>query len=193
MKQSKYQQSMESIRMDEQAKRRIHDAIIQADKVNQVDKRRKKAYIMNKYTKIGMGAVAALAITVGAFSLQPKDGDLSQEQNLASETSVGAENPGDGEVMVSASRFVNIDGIITHVETEDEATIITLDNGMSVRVTADTVLGIDGPMAPPKEEQLMDDDFVVGNVVSGYTLDNVEESEVVTANQLYNNFAPEAN
>lgn len=193
MKQSKYQNSMENIRMDDQTKKRIHDAIIQLNKDIQPDKKRKKAYYMKKYTKIGMGAVAALAITVGAFSLQPKEGNSFQEQNLANETAVDEENPGDGAVMASGLRFVNIDGIIAEVDVEEDSTRLTLDNGMVVRVTSQTVLGIDGPLAPPKEEQLMDEDFVVGNAISGFTLDNVDESEVVTANQIYNNFAPESN
>ncbi|WP_409972799.1 hypothetical protein [Bacillus sp. Bva_UNVM-123] len=84
----------------------------------------------------------------------------------------------------AASAMLNIEGIITEVG--DDGLSFTLDNGMEVVVTDETKLGIDGPTAPPKEEQLFEPTFRVGNLIGGFTEDT--SADPVTAAVIYTNW-----
>lgn len=84
----------------------------------------------------------------------------------------------------AAKVIVNIEGVITKVG--EDGMSFTLDNGMEVVVTDKTKLGIDGPTAPPKEEQLFEPTFRVGNLIGGYTEDTT--ANPVTAAAIYTNW-----
>ncbi|MEC1305504.1 hypothetical protein [Lysinibacillus capsici] len=84
----------------------------------------------------------------------------------------------------AASALVNIEGTITEVG--EDGLSFTLDNGMEVVVTDKTKIGIDGPTAPPKEEQLFEPTFRVGNLIGGYTEDT--SSNPVQAAAIYTNW-----
>ena len=84
----------------------------------------------------------------------------------------------------AAKAMINIEGVITEVG--EDGLSFTLDNGMEVVVTDGTELGIDGPTAPPKEEQLFEPEFRVGNLIGGFTEDT--SSEPVTAAAIYTNW-----
>jgi len=84
----------------------------------------------------------------------------------------------------AASGVVNIDGVITEVG--EDGLSFMLDNGMEVVVTDETELGIDGPTAAPKEEQLFEPTFRVGNLIAGFTEDT--SADPVTAAVIYTNW-----
>lgn len=93
------------------------------------------------------------------------------------------------EVPVAAGKaMVNIDGIIDEVGSDGMSFHI---DGLWVTVDENTAYGITGPTAPDQKDQLVSDQFVVGNAVSGYTEEDTASGNVY-ALRIYNNFAPEA-
>ncbi|WP_020619298.1 hypothetical protein [Paenibacillus daejeonensis] len=99
--------------------------------------------------------------------------------------------PGTGTAVVenqpaptTAKQMVNIDGIIDEVSADGTSFRI---GELWVTVTDATEYGISGPTAPPLSEQLVSEDFKVGNAVSGFTSEDVASGQV-TAERIYNNF-----
>ncbi|MEL7601561.1 MAG: hypothetical protein AAGU77_00235 [Bacillota bacterium] len=90
--------------------------------------------------------------------------------------------------VIAGKAIVNIDGIIDEVGSDGKSFHI---DGLWVTVGENTAYGITGPTAPDAEDQLVSDQFVVGNAVSGYTEDDTASGNVY-ALRIYNNFAPEA-
>nr|WP_232337079.1 hypothetical protein [Lysinibacillus timonensis] len=84
----------------------------------------------------------------------------------------------------AAKAMLNIEGIITEVG--EDGMSFTLENGMEVVVTDETELGIDGPTAPAKEEQLFEPTFRVGNLIGGFAEDT--STRPVTAAVIYTNW-----
>ena len=80
--------------------------------------------------------------------------------------------------------MVNIEGVITEVG--EDGLSFTLNNGMKVAVTDETRMGISGPTAPPKEEQLFEPTFRVGNQIAGYSEDT--SANPVTAAAIWTNW-----
>jgi hypothetical protein len=89
---------------------------------------------------------------------------------------------------IAGKAIVNIDGIIDEVGADGKSFHI---DGLWVTVDENTAYGITGPTAPDAEDQLVSDQFAVGNAVSGYTEDDTASGRVY-ALRIYNNFAPEA-
>ncbi|MFY3792572.1 hypothetical protein ACOQFO_12940 [Ureibacillus sp. MALMAid1270] len=84
----------------------------------------------------------------------------------------------------AARVMVNIEGVITEVG--EDGLSFTLDNGMKVVITDETRMGISGPTAPPKEEQLFEPTFRVGNQIAGYSEDT--SANPVTAAAIWTNW-----
>ncbi len=79
---------------------------------------------------------------------------------------------------------INIEGKI--IEVADDNKSFKLDNGKWVIINEDTELGISGPTAAPKEEQLFEPTFRVGNSIAGFTLDNTKDTVIAYA--IYTNW-----
>ncbi len=91
--------------------------------------------------------------------------------------------PISAEGVTSASVIVNIEGVITEVS--EDGSRLVLDSGQAVLITAETVMGIEGPNAAPKEEQFFESSFRVGNSIAGFTEDAGDE---VIAYAIYTNW-----
>ncbi|PWW00950.1 hypothetical protein DFQ01_11197 [Paenibacillus cellulosilyticus] len=82
---------------------------------------------------------------------------------------------------------VNIDGVISEVSEDGNSFKV---GDLWVTVTQETKMGIDGPTTAAPSEELLQKEFKVGNIVSGFTTDDVSTGKV-NATNIYNNMAPQ--
>ncbi|MHA7965515.1 hypothetical protein ACX93W_15385 [Paenibacillus sp. CAU 1782] len=130
----------------------------------------------------GVAACAVLAVGVFAFNQSP-DGTVPAPSPTGV---VEAQNPGSSATQAppAAKGAVNIDGVIEEVSADGQSFRI---GDLWVTVTDATEYGITGPNAPALSEQLVSEDFKVGNAVSGFTSGDIASGKV-TAEKIYNNF-----
>jgi hypothetical protein len=88
---------------------------------------------------------------------------------------------------IKGKAAVNIEGEITEVSADGKMFKV---GDLWVTVTPETELGIGGPTAAEPSEELLQKEFKVGNIVSGYTSQDVGTGKV-TADVIYNNMAPQ--
>lgn len=158
-----YKNVMKQIHASEEFKRKMQEEMMKYEK---------RSFM--KKVRISVGSLVACAvIAVLAMVNINHDTPIDLTERIVADHSAPA-----------ASALVNIEGTITEVG-EDGLTF-TLDNGMEVVVTDKTKIGIDGPTAPPKEEQLFEPTFRVGNLIGGYTEDT--SSNPVQAAAIYTNW-----
>jgi len=82
---------------------------------------------------------------------------------------------------------VNIEGVISEVSADGKSFKV---GDLWVTVTPETKMGIDGPTAAAPSEELLQKEFKVGNIVSGFTTDDVGTGKV-NATNIYNNMIPQ--
>jgi len=87
---------------------------------------------------------------------------------------------------ISGKGLVNIDGVISEVSADGKSFKV---GDLWVTVTEKTEMGISGPNAAKPSEDLLQKEFKVGNIVSGYTTGDVSTGKV-NATRIYNNMAP---
>ncbi|WP_154665978.1 DUF5666 domain-containing protein [Paenibacillus pinihumi] len=140
----------------------------------------------NKKTIIAWsaGLAACAVLTLGIYSSTqsttpglPNVAD-NQPGTVTNQPPVTKQPPTTGKQMA------NIDGVITEVSKDGNSFKV---GDLWVTVTKDTEYGITGPTAPKPSDQLVSKEFKVGNVVSGYTSQDVSTGKV-TAERIYNNF-----
>lgn len=162
---------------------------------------------MNTTTKkkaIGwtIGLAASVALTVGLLASNlngpAKTADPSaipsptqsavatQPVETAPQSSEAATHP-TTRPPVTGKVQVNIDGVISEVSADGKSFKV---GDLWVTVTPDTIMGIDGPTAGEPSEDLLAKEFKVGNVVSGFTSEDVSTGKV-NATRIYNNMVPQ--
>lgn len=158
-----YKNVMKQIHASEEFKRKMQEEMMKYEK---------RSFM--KKVRISVGSLVACAvIAVLAMVNINHETPIDLTERIVADHSAPA-----------ASALVNIEGTITEVG--EDGLSFTLDNGMEVVVTDKTKIGIDGPTAPPKEEQLFEPTFRVGNVIGGYTEDT--SSNPVQAAAIYTNW-----
>lgn len=158
-----YKNVMKQIHASEEFKRKMQEEMMKYEK---------RSFM--KKVRISVGSLVACAvIAVLAMVNINHDTPIDLTERIVADHSAPA-----------ASALVNIEGTITEVG--EGGLSFTLDNGMEVVVTDKTKIGIDGPTAPPKEEQLFEPTFRVGNLIGGYTEDT--SSNPVQAAAIYTNW-----
>ncbi|SFB51573.1 hypothetical protein SAMN05216312_11158 [Cohnella sp. OV330] len=95
--------------------------------------------------------------------------------------------PAKEEAPIKGKAMVNIDGVISEVSADGKSFKV---GDLWVTVTPDTAMGIDGPTAAEPSDELLQKEFKVGNIVSGYTSEDVGTGKV-NATRIYNNMAPQ--
>jgi hypothetical protein len=163
---SAYKKVMKQIHASEEFKSKMQKEMME------YEKKEKRVYMKNIKVIVG-GLIACAVIAVVALININNDVALDLTERIV------VDNSGPG-----AKAMVNIDGVITEVG--EDGMSFTLDNGMEVVVTDETELGIDGPTAPPKEEQLFEPTFRVGNLIGGFAED--PKADRVTAAVIYTNW-----
>ncbi|WP_413364154.1 hypothetical protein [Lysinibacillus sp. 3P01SB] len=161
-----YKKVMEQIHASEEFKNKMQKEMMEYEK-------KEKGFLMRRITLIA-GSLAACAV-IAVVALTAINNDVSID--LTERIVVNNSGP-------AAKVMLNIEGIITEVG--EDGMSFTLDNGMEVVVTDETKLGIDGPTAPAKEEQLFEPTFRVGNLIGGFTEDTA--ADPVTAAAIYTNW-----
>lgn len=163
---SAYKKVMKQIHASEEFKDKVQKEMVEFEK-------KEKRIFMNKISLMVGSLVACAVIAVVALTNINNDVSIDLTERIVVVNSGPA-----------AKAMVNIEGVITEVG--EDGISFTLDNGMKVMVTDKTKLGIDGPTAPAKEEQLFEPTFRVGNLISGFTEDT--NADPVTAAAIYTNW-----
>lgn len=163
---SAYKKVINQIRASEEFKNKMPKEMMEYEK-------KERRFLMKNISLMVGSLVACAVIAVVALSIINNDVELDLTERIVVDHSGPA-----------ASAVVNIDGVITEVG--EDGLSFTLDNGMEVIVTDETELGIDGPTAAPKEEQLFEPTFRVGNLIGGFTEDT--SADPVTAAVIYTNW-----
>ena len=163
---SAYKKVMKQIHASEEFKDKVQKEMMEFEK-------KEKRIFMNKISLMVGSLVACAVIAVVALTNINNDISIDLTERIVVVNSGPA-----------AKAMVNIEGVITEVG--EDGMSFTLDNGMKVVVTDKTKLGIDGPTAPAKEEQLLEPTFRVGNLISGFTEDT--NADPVTAAAIYTNW-----
>jgi hypothetical protein len=161
-----YKKVMKQIHASEEFKSKMQKEMME------YKQKEKRVYMKNIRLMAG-SLVACAVIAVVALTNTNNDAALDLTERIVVDNSGPA-----------ASVMLNIEGFITEVG--EDGLSFTLDNGMEVVVTDETKLGIDGPTAPPKEEQLFEPTFRVGNLIGGFTEDT--SADPVTAVVIYTNW-----
>jgi len=161
-----YKNVMKQIHASEEFKRKMQ--------IEMMEFEQKEKRVFMKKVRISVGSLVACAvIAVVAFVNLNNDTTVDLTERIVVDHTAPA-----------ASAVVNIEGVITEVG--EDGLSFTLDNGMEVVVTDETKLGIDGPTAPPKEEQFFEPTFRVGNLIGGFTEDT--SAAPITATVIYTNW-----
>lgn len=163
---SAYKKVMKQIHASEEFKSKMQKELME------YEQKEKRVFMKNIKLMVG-GLVACAVIAVMALTNINNDAELDLTERIV------VDNTGP-----AAKAMINIEGVITEVG--EDGLSFTLDNGMEVVVTDKTELGIDGPTAPPKEEQLFEPTFRVGNLIGGFTEDT--SADPVTAAVIYTNW-----
>jgi len=163
---SAYKKVMNQIHASEEFKSKVQKEMMDYEK-------KEKGIFMKKISLVAGSLVACAVIAIVALTTLINNTAVDLTDRIVVDPSAPA-----------ARAMVNIDGTITEVG--EDGLSFTLDNGMEVVVTDETKLGIDGPTAPPKEEQLFEPTFRVGNLIAGYTEDT--SAKPATAVAIYTNW-----
>ncbi|WP_143069238.1 DUF5666 domain-containing protein [Paenibacillus sp. OV219] len=124
----------------------------------------------------GIAACAVLAVSI--FTMNHNDN--TSPATVSSPPATAAKPPIHGKVAV------NIEGAISEVSADGKSFKV---GDLWVTVTDQTKLGSNEPTAAPPSEELLQKEFKVGNIVAGFTSQDVSTGKV-TADVIYNNMAP---
>ncbi len=183
MKRSLYKSGMSRVKTSEDFKEATYQKLmLEMEKTAQTNKSNlKETFKMEKAKKrtltgwtVGIAACAVLSVSIF---------NMSQNTSIATPqpSAVVAKPPIMGKVAV------NIDGVISEVSEDGKSFKV---GDLWVTVTDKTELGSKEPTAAKPSEELLQKEFKVGNIVSGYTSQDVSTGKV-TADVIYNNMAPQ--
>lgn len=214
MKESVYKSAMSRVKTSEDFQEETYRKLMEeAERFqpsaphNNPNKGRMNMKTTTKKKAIGwtIGLAASVALTVGllasnlneptktadpsAIATPSQPAVTTQPTESASQPSEVATKP-PGQTTrppVTGKVQVNIDGVISEVSEDGKSFKV---GDLWVTVTPDTIMGIDGPTAGEPSEELLAKEFKVGNVVSGFTSEDVSTGKV-NATRIYNNMVPQ--
>jgi len=135
----------------------------------------------------GVAACAVLAVGIFAINQNGSKGDqTAAPTNAPAATSQPSAAPTQ-KPPIRGKVAVNIDGVISEVSADGKSFKV---GDLWVEVTDQTRLGSSEPTAAEPSEELLSKTFKVGNIVSGYTSQDVSTGKV-TADVIYNNIPPQ--
>jgi len=186
MKKSVYKSAMSNVRTSDNFKEETYRKLMQATERTTQEENKPKEKIKMEYAKkrtltgwaIGAAACAVLAVSILTVNQSaPTPSASSQPQPSA----VTTKPP-----ITTGKAAVNIEGVITEVSEDGHSFKV---GDLWVTVTPETAMGIDGPTAAEPSEELLQKEFKVGNIVSGFTTEDPSTGKV-NATRIYNNMAP---
>ncbi|WP_219834618.1 hypothetical protein [Paenibacillus sp. R14(2021)] len=183
MKKSVYKSAMSRVKTSEDFQEATYQKLMsEMDKLAEANPNNQKGRITmeraKKRTVTGwtVGIVAVAVLSVSIFSMN------HQAPNPVQQPSAAVTKP-----PIMGKVAVNIDGVISEVSADGNSFKV---GDLWVTVTPDTELGIGGETAAKPSEELLQKEFKVGNIVSGYTTEDVSTGKV-NATRIYNNMAPQ--
>lgn len=176
MMDKKYHEAMNKIQASDQFK---------METLRKLESQKKeRRYDMKNTRKLGLGVAlfALLLVSIIGF----RGGEMISTTNVENTKKIDLTDrikvdPNGG---VAGKAVVNIQGVI--MEVGSDGLSFMLEDGLWVEVTDETEIGISGPTAAPKEEQLFEPTFRVGNSVEGFTAEDSEKR--VKAYAIYTNW-----
>ncbi|MFC3747958.1 hypothetical protein [Paenibacillus sp. GCM10012306] len=184
MKKSVYKSAMSHVKTSEDFQEVTYQKLLsEMDNTNNTKinnpEERVNMQTANKRTVRGwaIGVAACAVLAVGTFTMSQ-----SALFNTQTPSAVTTTKP-----PVKGKAAVNIEGVISEVSADGKSFKV---GDLWVTVTDATELGIKGPTAAEPSEDLLQKEFKVGNIVSGYTSQDVSTGKV-TADNIYNNMAPQ--
>jgi hypothetical protein len=184
MKKSVYKSAMSRVKTSENFKEATYQKVIsEMEKTSQTNQINQKESLKMEKAKrktltgwtVGIAACAVLSVSLFAMNQQ------APTINNPNPSEVATEPPTLGKVAV------NIDGVISEVSEDGKSFKI---GDLWVEVTDKTELGSKEPTAAEPSEELLGKEFKVGNIVSGFTSQDISTGKV-TADVIYNNIAPQ--
>ncbi|CAM3212450.1 DUF5666 domain-containing protein [Paenibacillus lupini] len=189
MKKSVYKSAMSRVKTSEDFKEATYQKfMLELEKTTHTTTMNEERVKMEKTSKrkltgLTVGLAAAAILAVGVISInQNQSNPASTPTNQGQTAEATAKPPIMGKVAV------NIDGVISEVSADGKSFKV---GDLWVEVTDQTKLGSSEPTAEKPSEELLQKEFKVGNIVSGYTSQDVSTGKV-TADVIYNNMAPQA-
>ncbi|BBI36613.1 DUF5666 domain-containing protein [Cohnella abietis] len=183
MKKSVYKSAMSRVKISEDFKEATYQKLmLEMEKTTQINNNNQKGKLKMENTKkrtltgwtVGIAACALLSVSIFTMN-QNAPGTTPQPSAIVTKPPIV------GKVAV------NIDGVITEVSADGKSFKV---GDLWVTVTDKTALGSKEPTASKPSEELLQKEFKVGNIVSGYTSQDVGSGKV-TADVIYNNIAPQ--
>lgn len=188
MKKSVYKSAMSHVKTSENFEQATMEKLMQhmeqeiAEPTKSAKERFEMKTAMTKKSKVtawAAGAATCAVLAAGILSLNQNNGTT---EPVAQPTASTSQKP-----PIMGKMAVNIDGIISEVSADGKSFKV---DDLWVTITPDTQMGIDGPTAAEPSDELLQKEFKVGNIVSGYTSDDVSTGKV-NATRIYNNMAPQ--
>lgn len=183
MKKSIYKSAMSHMRTSEDFKEQAYQKLmLEMDKATQINQFKQKESLKMEIAKkrkltgwtVGIAACAVLSFSIFTMN-QHAPNATHQPSNVVTKPPIM------GKVVV------NIDGVISEVSEDGKSFKV---GDLWVTVTNKTELGSKEPTAAEPSEELLQKEFKVGNIVSGYTSQDISTGKV-TADVIYNNMAPQ--
>ncbi|MGG4142484.1 hypothetical protein ABEW34_05075 [Paenibacillus algorifonticola] len=187
MKKSVYKSAMSRVKTSENFQEATYQKLMSemekatpSNGINQKESIKMEKAKKRTLTGWTVGIAACAVLSVGIFAMNQDAPSTTNVPNTTPESAAVATKP-----PTSGKAVVNIEGEITEVS-EDGTSFKVGD--LWVNITAETAMGIDGPTAAKPSEELLQKEFKVGNIVSGFTTDDVSTGKV-NATRIYNNMA----
>ncbi|MBD3921708.1 hypothetical protein H8B09_23280 [Paenibacillus sp. PR3] len=174
MKKSVYKSAMSHLKTSEDFQEATYNKLINHKGTMNMELAKKR-----KVMGWTVGVAACAVLAVGLITLN-QDSPASTPSSPPGVTET-TKPPTMGKVAV------NIDGIISEVSADGKSFKV---GDLWVTVTPETKMGIDGATAAAPSEELLQKEFKVGNIVSGFTTDDLSTGKV-NATNIYNNMAPQ--
>lgn len=183
MKKSVYKSAMSRVKTSEDFKEAAYRKLIsEMEKTTQTNRNNEMERLKMENAKkrtltgwtVGIAACAVLSVSIFAMN---QNAPTAPPQPSA----VVTKPPIMGKVAV------NIEGVISEVSADGKSFKV---GDLWVTVTPETEMGINEPTAAEPSEELLQKEFKVGNVVSGFTTEDISTGKV-NATRIYNNIAPQ--
>lgn len=174
MKKSVYKSAMSHLKTSEDFQEATYKKLMSHKERMNMESAKKR-----KVTAWTAGIAACAVLAVGIVALNPN----SPATTPSSQPKITAT----AKPPIMGKAAVNIDGVISEVSADGKSFKV---GDLWVTVTPGTKMGIDGPTAAAPSEELLQKEFKVGNIVSGFTTDDVSTGKV-NATNIYNNITPQ--
>ncbi|REE78700.1 hypothetical protein A8990_12597 [Paenibacillus taihuensis] len=191
MKKSVYKSAMSKVKTSEDFEAKTYQKLLveMAKNAGTYKNKSRERFHMEKAKKrkvmigwTGVAACAVLAVSIFALNGNDSTSPTNTAANVTPPPAATSTKP-----PIQGKVAVNIDGTISEVSADGKSFKV---GDLWVTVTDETKWGSNEPTATTPSEDLLSKEFKVGNLVSGFTSQDVSAGKV-NATVIYNNMAPQ--